>query len=155
MLNFRKKKLLVDIATLLICYHFVFDSLSKILNNGTQTWLFVRKVDSIESFLNERDLLPFPFSKLVLDYGSFLLYAVGCLQLSIVWLLIRSNETQPNPTLISTLVWCLVFDLAVINNPFVELMREREQATFEFGLDVGLIGCLLMLGGFRNKIESG
>ena len=104
----------------------------------------MRKADSIESALNEANLLPFSFSRLVLEQGSLALYALGLIQLIAACTLLRSNDARESKPLIWTLLLCLLLDCLIMNNPFVELMREREHAIFEFGLNIGLAGSLLM-----------
>jgi hypothetical protein len=58
------KKTAHSLAACLLAYYFVFDSLQKLLDNSSQTFVFKHKCEQIETTLHNKNLLIFKFSYL-------------------------------------------------------------------------------------------
>jgi hypothetical protein len=137
-------------AISILTYHFIYDSLNKIMNNNVQKFKFDTRVHNQEVTIFNKGLLLFDYAETLKACSSELLYIVGCLQLVAAVMLLKGDEYKPDKLWVHILIGCLAFDCATIHEPFTENVKEIEYAVFHFASNIALIGSLLMFGGVRN-----
>ena len=75
---------------------------------------------------------------------------VGLTQFIFAVLLLYTDEYKKRCVSVYILLLCLLFDSLIVHEPFSEELREQEREMMQFGGNLLMGACLLMLVGVRH-----
>ena len=78
------------------------------------------------------------------------MFAVGLTQFIFAVALLYSDEYEKRRGSVYVLLMCLLLDSLIMHEPFSELPREQEREMMQFGGNLLVGACLLMLVGVRH-----